>query len=451
MGKRNRNIIIAALVGSIAVLTVVAAYAVINNKYTKEKSAQAVQQEVSDEANTIAGSPKEIISEELVYEEADGEYSEQQISVPVIQALAGNSDVDCKVQTMDIVSFSQSAEGNNEPEGVIVTPDTFGSDDSIYVVCIGYDVTHIEDGSFSNLRNLKEIQVDSRNPYYASVNGCLYTKDRTTLMCIPQNTTSVQVLSSITGYTPHAVDGLEQSRIDKLNSFLDGSYWAKNEEDTTVQNNNGTATVGNTSSTPYTGTVDQAYDSQTDVIDYNGSSDTTDIQNDWDNSDTTDIVADNDDTVQIDSGNQTAGPSRSSSTDFSQYVYTDEKGRMAFKYTGSGDANVIIPEGVEHVAGFGESVFDKNYDVTYVYIPKTVETMSCSNINNSEETNWDCTMYDLLYQLPNLRTVESDAYSYRVDDYGLYRPANGNKIYVWSKYEMIPHDLDKYREYGVLH
>ena len=60
-------------------------------------------------------------------------------------------------------------------------------------------------------------------------------------------------------------------------------------------------------------------------------------------------------------------------------------------------------------------------------------------------------MYDLLYQLPNLQTVESDVYSYRVDDYGLYRPANGNKIYVWSKYEMIPHDLDKYREYGVLH
>ncbi len=102
MGKRNRNIIIAALVGSIAVLTVVAAYAVINNKDTKEKSAQAVQQEVSDEANTIAGSPKEIISEELVYEEADGEYSEQQISVPVIQALAGNSDVDCKVQTIEM-------------------------------------------------------------------------------------------------------------------------------------------------------------------------------------------------------------------------------------------------------------------------------------------------------------------------------------------------------------
>lgn len=37
MGKRNRNIIIAALVGSIAVLTIVAAYAVINNKDTKEK------------------------------------------------------------------------------------------------------------------------------------------------------------------------------------------------------------------------------------------------------------------------------------------------------------------------------------------------------------------------------------------------------------------------------
>jgi hypothetical protein len=205
MRKKNR-IIIGSLIGSIAVLAVVVSYAAINNKDNKEKSAQVVQQEVYDEENTIIGSTEEIISEELVYEEADGEYSEQQISVPVIQALAGNSDVDCKVQTMDIVSFSQSAEGNNEPEGVIVTPDTFGSDDSIYVVCIGYDVTHIEDGSFSNLRNLKEIQVDSRNPYYTSVNGCLYTKDRTTLMCIPQNTTSVDVKPSIKSYTPHALD-----------------------------------------------------------------------------------------------------------------------------------------------------------------------------------------------------------------------------------------------------
>lgn len=254
MGKRNKAIT-AALIGSIAVLAVVVSYAAINNKDNKEKSAQVVQQEVYDEENTIIGSTEEIISEELAYGK-EGEYLEQQISVPVIQALAGNSDVDCKVQTMDIVSFSQSAEGNNEPEGVIVTPDTFGSDDSIYVVCIGYDVTHIEDGSFSNLRNLKEIQVDSRNPYYTSVNGCLYTKDRTTLMCIPQNTTSVQVLSSITGYTPHAVDGLDQSRIDKLNSVLDGSYWTKNEEDTAVQNDNGTATVGNTSSNPDTGTVE---------------------------------------------------------------------------------------------------------------------------------------------------------------------------------------------------
>lgn len=444
MGKRNKAIT-AALIGSIAVLVVVVSYAVINNRDSKERSEQVVQQELSDEAKTIAGSPEEIISEELVYVEADGEYSEQQISVPVIQALAGNSDVDCSIQTMDIVSFTQSAEGNNDPEGVIVTPDTFGSDDSIYVVCIGYDVTHIEDGSFLNLRNLKEIQVDSRNPYYTSVNGCLYTKDRTTLMCIPQNTTSVQVLSSITGYTPHAVDGLEQLRIDRLNSFLDGTYWAKNEEDSTVLNDNGTATVGNTSSTPGMGTVDQAYDIQTDVVDYNGSSDSTDIQNDWDNSDTTDIVADNNDTVQIDSGTQTTGPSRSSSTDFSQYVYTDEKGRMAFKYTGSGEAIVIVPEGVEIIEGFASGYGDFNDDVTYVYLPSTLERMYTTGMFCKEEYNWDVNCYNVLYQCRNLQTVEGGNHSYQCNGNSVTRPGD---IIVWSKNALYPYDIEKYEEYG---
>ena len=444
MGKRNKAIT-AALIGSIAVLAVVVSYAAINNKDPKEKSAQVVQQEVYDEENTIIGSTEEIISEELAYGK-EGEYLEQQISVPVIQALAGNSDVDCKVQTMDIVSFSQSAEGNNEPEGVIVTPDTFGSDDSIYVVCIGYDVTHIEDGSFSNLRNLKEIQVDSRNPYYTSVNGCLYAKDRTTLMCIPQNTTSVQVLSSITGYTPHAVDGLDQSRIDKLNSVLDGSYWTKNEEDTAVQNDNGTATVGNTSSNPDTGTVEQEYDSQNDDVDYNESSDTTDVQNDWNNTDTTDIVADNNDTVQIDSGSQTTGPSRSSSTDFSQYVYTDEKGRTAFKYTGSGDAIIIVPEGVEIIEGFASGYGDFNDEITYVYLPSTLERMYTTGMFCKEEYNWDMNCYNVLYQCRNLQTVEGGNHSYQCNGDSVIRPGD---IIVWSKNTLYPYDIEKYKEYGI--
>jgi hypothetical protein len=61
--------------------------------------------------------------------------------------------------------------------GIVVTPDTLGADDSIYVIRITKNVVEIQDGSFANLVNLQEIRVDNDNPYYASCSGCLYNKD----------------------------------------------------------------------------------------------------------------------------------------------------------------------------------------------------------------------------------------------------------------------------------
>ncbi len=113
-------------------------------------------------------------------------------------------------------------DADKEEKDVVITKDTFGSDDSIYTVQIGWNVISIEDGAFSKLVNLKEISVDTRNPYYASYGGCLYNKDFSQLICIPQNTTSVQIKSSVTSYTPHALDGLDQSRIDKMNDLING-------------------------------------------------------------------------------------------------------------------------------------------------------------------------------------------------------------------------------------
>ena len=126
------------------------------------------------------------------------------------------------------------------------------------------------------------------------------------------------------------------------------------------------------------------------------------------------------------------------SSGFSQYVYTDEKGRKCFKYTGTGDTCIVVPEGVQVIAGFGNSVFDRNYDVTYVYIPTTVQTMVSGNINNCEETNWDMTKYNLLYQLPNLQTVEGGNYSYQCNGSTVTRPGN---ITVWSNSELVPYNL----------
>lgn len=99
---------------------------------------------------------------------------------------------------------------------IIVTHDMLGDNNSLQVVRLTKRVVNIEDGAFSGLTALKEIRVDRDNEYYASCNGCLYNKDYTVLICIPQNTKSVSVKSSITGYLPHALDGLEQSRVDKF-------------------------------------------------------------------------------------------------------------------------------------------------------------------------------------------------------------------------------------------
>ena len=103
---------------------------------------------------------------------------------------------------------------------VVVTPDTFGSNSSIFTVQIGYNVVNIEDGSFSNLVNLKEIIVDDRNPYYASYLGILYNKDFTQLICVPRAMEKVQIRNSITSYTEHALDGLSAERKAKVAAMV---------------------------------------------------------------------------------------------------------------------------------------------------------------------------------------------------------------------------------------
>lgn len=129
--------------------------------------------------------------------------------------------------------------------GVIVTPSTFGSNNSIKRIEIGYDVTEIQDGSFSNLKNLSYIDVDSNNQYYASYDGCLYNKDYTVLLCLPQNTTSVIILNSVKSYSQHALDGVSQERKNRLDSLIANGF----KESPAVTNNNSSVSVGNSSDT----------------------------------------------------------------------------------------------------------------------------------------------------------------------------------------------------------
>ncbi len=296
---------------------------------------------------------------------------------------------------------------------ITVTHDMLGDNNSLQVVRITRRVVNIEDGAFSGLTALKEIRVDRDNEYYASCNGCLYNKDYTVLICIPQNTKSVSVKSSITGYLPHALDGLEQSRVDKFHEVFStaeciGSY------------------------TPSVSAQNNAVQEQPQK--------NNPVKNEQQN---------NDQSVRQQTiVNQPVAEKSSGSTDFSKYVYR-EGDDICFNYTGSGDSRIIIPDGVTKVIGFHSDFFSFNTDITYIYIPSSVTRIRNKNQFNQEQFGWDNNGYSCLYQCSNLRTVESASPYWRVDNNGLYQPlANGGKAYSWSPNQRIKYDRSIYYSSG---
>lgn len=276
-----------------------------------------------------------------------------------------------------------------QDNGIVVTRESIGNNNVTQTVRITNRVVEIQDGAFSGLTALKQIIVDSNNPYYASYNGCLYNKDFTVLMCIPRNTKSVQIKTSIKSYTPHAVDGLTQSRINALNKFLGLN---EQSQPTTVNNSQRTTTI------PTSNQVESKPSNNT-----------------------------------------------SSNTDFSKYVYTDASGKKCFKYTGSGDTRIIVPDGVEKIIDFTASTLQWNDTVTYIYIPASVKTMNmyCMFGKVDKDTNW----YNCLYRCRNLKTVECESGSraYQSNGSSVYRPGN---IYVWSNNKRIPYDENAYIRYN---
>lgn len=281
-----------------------------------------------------------------------------------------------------------------QDDKIIVTPDTLGSNDSIYVVRITKRVVEIQDGSFANLTHLREIRVDSDNQHYASYCGCLYNKDYTELLCIPQNTTSVQVKNTIKSYSPHALDGLSQERKDAVDRLLNNNNSIQSEQ----------------------------------------------ISNDH--------LSSNEENIEnTEQNNQTEQPSvENHESNFSQYVYTDEKGRTAFKYTGSGDTAIYIPEGVEVVAGFSSDTFGFNYDITYVHLPSTIKKCLAADFYNTKDGGYDTHFYNYLYQCPNLQTVEGGGkLDYMCNGSSVVRRGG---IVVWSNSTKVPYDAQAYIDYN---
>ena len=293
----------------------------------------------------------------------------------------------CLILSLIMIGFPVSTTAHAQESGIVVTHEMLGDNNTTEIVRITNRVVEIEDGAFSGLTALKEIQVDSDNLYYASCNGCLYNKDYTVLICIPQNTTSVQVKTSITSYTPHALDGLAQSRKDALNQFL-----------------------GINGPTEYSGGNDNT---------------------------TTTTPTDNQP-----QNNPVVTQPTNNNTDFSQYVY-EENGYTCFKYTGSGDTHIIVPEGVEYIRGFVSTTTKFNTEITHITLPSTLKKMSmyCMFGKVDGDTNW----YNCLYQCSNLTTVDGGWYWYSGNGSSVTRPGD---ITVWSSSSRIPYDEQKYIDYN---
>lgn len=63
----------------------------------------------------------------------------------------------------------------------------FNCDEKLETITIGENVTHIDGKSIYTCKNLKNIYVDDNNPNYCDIDGVLYNKDKTEIICYPIN------------------------------------------------------------------------------------------------------------------------------------------------------------------------------------------------------------------------------------------------------------------------
>lgn len=98
---------------------------------------------------------------------------------------------------IDYVSDIEYIAGNNDPATnfkvvkdkskpvTSVRKFTLNCDDKIKTIKIGADVEYVDTKAFYSCWALQTIEVDENNPNYCDVDGVLYNKDKTALLCYP--------------------------------------------------------------------------------------------------------------------------------------------------------------------------------------------------------------------------------------------------------------------------
>ena len=173
--------------------------------------------------------------------------------------------------------------------------------------------------------------------------------------------------------------------------------------------------------------------------------------NNQNNKTSTDYISNNSVNLESNYNSKSTKETKSNKEDFSdkeakflQYVYTDEKGRTAFKYTGSGDSEIYIPEGVEVIKMFSDYLFDLNYDITYIHLPSTAMMFAYGNVFTHESEGKNNNLYSVLYQCKNLQKVESASKWYTSENNGTMLYNTVGRIEQWEKGVLHKHDDQKY-------
>lgn len=76
----------------------------------------------------------------------------------------------------------------DETKPISVIPQfCFNCDENVETIYIGKDVKEIDGKAFFTCRALKQIIVDKENEYFCDIDGVLYNKDKTQIICYPMN------------------------------------------------------------------------------------------------------------------------------------------------------------------------------------------------------------------------------------------------------------------------
>ena len=103
----------------------------------------------------------------------------------------------------------------------------FNCDSQLRVITIGKTVTSIDNKSFYSCYALKEIRVDPENPNYCDVDGVLFNKDQTELICYPIDHDAY--LREKYGYTEQywPTENWKKQNLDKYNENYTPEYEAQ--------------------------------------------------------------------------------------------------------------------------------------------------------------------------------------------------------------------------------